>query len=96
MLKATPLLIPTTTLPWPLGVLMDFWDAAEQGRVDDSIAFMPAARYPALRTAANRGRSSIHRSQPQPPIPQLGRSAAAARPRLALNVELWSFDGHIR
>ena len=25
----------------------------------------------------------------------MGSSAAAARPRLALNVELWSFDGHI-
>ena len=40
-------------------------------------------------------RSSIPRSQPPPPLPQLSSSAAAARPRLPLNVELWSFDGHI-
>ena len=45
--------------------------------------------------AATRARSSIPRSQPPPPLPQLSSSAAAARPRLPLNVELWSFDGHI-
>ena len=78
-----------------LGVLLDFLDAAEQGRFDESIAFVPAARYPALSTAANRGRSSIHRSQPSPPLPLSSSSAAAARPRLPLNVELRSFDGRI-
>ena len=70
-----------------LGVLLEFLDAAEQGRVDDSIAFVPAARYPALRTAANRACSSIHRNQSPPQLPQLSSSAAAARPRLPLNVE---------
>ena len=78
-----------------LELLLDFLDAAEQGRVDDNIAFVPAARYAALRMAATRARSSIPRSQPPPPLPQLSSSAAAARPRLPLNVELWSFDGHI-
>ena len=77
------------------GRTLDFLDAAEQGRVDNSIAFVPAARYAALRMAATRARSSIPRSQPPPPLPQSSNSAAAARPRLPLNVELWSFDGHI-
>ena len=36
-----------------------FLDAAEQGNVDGSIAFVPGARYPALRTAASRARSRL-------------------------------------
>ena len=42
-----------------LGALLDFLEAAEQDHVDGSIAFVPAARYPALRTATSRARSSI-------------------------------------
>ena len=44
-----------------LGVLLEFLDAAEKGRVDESITFVPAARYPALSTAANRATTAVSR-----------------------------------
>ena len=56
-----------------LCVLLDFLDAAELGRVDQSIQFMPASRYPAFSTPASRARSTRRVERPL-------QSAAATAP----------------
>ena len=43
-----------------------------------------------VTASAVTGRAGIRRSQLPPSLPQLSSSAAATRPRLPLNVELWS------
>ena len=79
-----------------LDLLVDFLSPAqtEQPVPDECIAFVPASRYAALRTAAQRTLDSIRRtSAPTPPAPARRTvSPGPSHPKNPLPKD-WAFDG---